>query len=258
MRGVIAAVALLAGCDALWRIDHIDVGTGDGRGPDAPVVMDARPHTGPFMHFTMDQVEALGYTTDSIGNYDAICEPTCPGMVPGHVAGALEFNSTGQVDQHLQISAAVNGLEVVDQFSVVGWIQLTTLATEACPWSKPYSTGASDSWQLCINPSGAVSFITYSVGGSNQLSTAQGWVTLDGTFRHVAIVYDGVTKTIYWNGAIAVQGDGAVPLVDDNDVVIANDRDGTNYLAPFNGALDELGFYTYALTPAEVAALAAQ
>jgi hypothetical protein len=258
VRGVIAVVGLLAGCDALWRIDSIEIPNGDARPQDGSTTpADARPHTGPFAHFTMDQIDGFDYTTDSSGNYQAICEPTCPGVVGGHRNNALQLNTAGTLDQRLQI-AAVGGFQIVDEFSVVGWIRLTTLAVESCPWSKPYSSGAADSWQVCINPSGAVSFITYGVGGSNQISTAMGWATLDGVFHHVAIVYDGVMKTLYWDGEIAVRGEGAVPLVDDDDVVIGNDADGTMYVAPFAGALDELGFYDYALTPAEVAGVAAQ
>jgi hypothetical protein len=253
----IAVVGLLAGCDALWRIDTIAPASDAAHAIDgAPPSLDARPHTGPYLHFKMDDL-GLGYTSDTIGNYDAVCAPSCPDVVTGHLDNALELNSFGQVDQRLQI-AAIADFAVVDQFSIAGWIQLTTLATEACPWSKPYSTGAADSWQLCINPGGAVSFITYGVGGSNQISTAAGWATLDATFHHVATVYDGATKTVYWDGDVAIQGAAGIPLVDANDVVLGNDLDGTMYVAPFNGALDELNFYSYALTPAEVAALAAQ
>ena len=64
-------------------------------------------------------------------------------------------------------------------------------------------------------------------------------------------------KTMYWDGEVAAQGPGNLPLVDTDDVVIANDLDSGAYVAPLNGAIDELAFYTYALTATEVAEVAA-
>lgn len=254
MRGILAALVLIAGCDALWGLDKLDFAADAGAGkPDG----DSQAHTGPFMHFAMDALTGQG-TLDSVQGVRAACGATCPLEVSGHIAGALSFDVTGTIpDQRLAIVAGPQ-FHLVGQFSIAGWIRIDGLAQEACTWSKPYSTGGSNTWQLCINTGGAVSFITYGLGGANSVATEAGWAAPDATFHHVATVYDGTMKTMYWDGEVAAQGKAGMPLVDDDDVLIGNDLDSNTWVAPFEGALDDIGFYTYALTPAEVAVLAAQ
>ena len=115
---------------------------------DAPRAADAHPHTGPYLHFTMDTIEAGDTTRDSVAGVKANCEPDCPIVVSGHLAGALELNSV-QTDQRLEVASSAPVYDV-REFSVTGWFRLSTFATEVCLWSKPYSTGAADTWQVCI------------------------------------------------------------------------------------------------------------
>lgn len=257
MRRDIAAVAvvalgLVASCDALWGIDRLDFAKAD-----APRAADAHPHTGPYLHFTMDTIEAGDTTRDSVAGVKANCEPDCPIVVSGHLAGALELNSV-QTDQRLEVASSAPVYDV-REFSVTGWFRLSTFATEVCLWSKPYSTGAADTWQVCIGSAGAISFFTYGPGGETAISTDNGWVALDNIFHHVAIVDDGVTKYLYWDGEVAVSGPAQpMLLVDDDPILIGNDDNNGAYDAPLTGAIDDVQFFSYALDRTEIAVMAAQ
>jgi hypothetical protein len=255
MRGVLAVLVLVAGCDALWRIDQIDVPPGDApRAADAPP--DARLHAGPYAHYTMDVI-SFDSTVDSVGGYTAMCEPDCPTTVAGHIDNALELAGLVEGNQRLEIAAAAP-FQIVDEFTLTGWVRVNTLANEACLWSKPYSSGAADTWQVCINPSGAISFFSYGPSGTDSLDSPPAYISFDGLFHHVAAVYDGVTKHLYWDGELAVERAAPLPLVDDDAIVIGNDRDSGEYTAPLDGALDDVQFFAYALSPTEVAMVAAQ
>ena len=258
MRGVVAALVLVAGCDALWRIDAILPPT-----PDAPRALDAamadgRAHTGPFAHFTMDMLnDDSTATVDSVGGYVATCQGGCPYAVTGHVDGALDFAGLNGNAQRLEVTADAP-FQIVDQFSVAGWVQMGSLAAEGCLWSKPYSTGNQNSWQVCINSGGSIGFFTYGPGASAPAVTSDGWVMLDGAFHHVAMVFDGTNKLLYWDGEIAAMAPSTAPLVDADTVLIGNDLDGGSYVAPLVGIVDDVQFFDYGLTAAEVATLRAQ
>ena len=237
-------------------LDRIDPPNGDAAKDSQTIGTDAHPHTGPFMHFAMDTIDATS-TPDSIAGAKATCGTTCPVEVSGHIAGALDFGSLGETDQRLEIKSTL-ALQSVDEFTVAGWIRLTTLAVEGCPSSKPYSTGFADTWQLCINTSGSVSFITYSAGGSSRdLHTDRvGDARFDVSPRRDRVRRRDEDCT---GMASAIQGAGTTPLADDSDVIIqGNDVDSGAFIAPLDGDIDDMSFFTYALTPAEVAALAAQ
>jgi hypothetical protein len=260
MRAVLAVLVLLAGCDALWRIDAIPPPNSDAaRGPDAPLLPDGRAHTGPFARFTMDGLdESLTSTVDSVGGFVATCQPDCPYAVTGHLAGALDFVGLDSGMQRLEIAAAAP-FQIVDQFSITGWVRITSLATESCLWSKPYSSGAADTWQVCIGVEGAVSFYTYGPGGEKSIDTPGAWVALDNIFHHVAVVYDGANETLYWDGEVAAAGPAQPSLLVDNDpILIANDDNNGGFDSPFTGAVDDVQFFSYALDQTEIAVIAAQ
>ncbi|MEM7167973.1 MAG: FG-GAP-like repeat-containing protein [Planctomycetota bacterium] len=79
-----------------------------------------------------------------------------------------------------------------------------------------------------------------------------------GAWIHVAAVYNGVTMSLYQDGVLVAQQvkSGAVDQAPGVAVALGNQPTGAGD-RPFHGALDEVAIYGRALTPEEVAALAA-
>jgi hypothetical protein len=206
----------------------------------------------------MDSIFMDALVEDAAGEHLATCEPGCPTVVAGRLATALEFNTGPQITQHLDITADGPFSNLVT-FSATAWIDPTSLTDEACVFSKPYLGGDANSWQLCIN-GGALEFFTFGAGGQMRLDTDP-ILSVDHLWHHVAIVYDGTTKSIWLDGAPLKTADAPHPTVDGHDVIIAGDVDMIAtvpmVIAPFIGGLDDIRFYAYGLYPEEVAALAA-
>jgi hypothetical protein len=75
-----------------------------------------------------------------------------------------------------------------------------------------------------------------------------------GQWAHVAVTYDGTTATFYLNGTRT--GSGSFSFSTKTDAAVHFGSDDPNGGNAFNGALDEIRIYDYALTAAEIQALA--
>ena len=109
---------------------------------------------------------------------------------------------------------------------------------------------------------GATNQICWSVRGAGQSAFGDlcaASTVNDGRFHHVVAVREtNGTGRIYLDGALAASQAGSVVAVGPAQVSVGIDLrslelDGAGYL--FNGWLDELQFYTRALTPAEALGL---
>lgn len=77
-------------------------------------------------------------------------------------------------------------------------------------------------------------------------------------WHHVVGTFDGATIKVYIDGALAGSTPAVTPFTPTMwhqvNFLIAHGRYGDNAVATFPGSLDEIAFYNYALTPAQVAA----
>lgn len=237
----------MRGCDVVWRVDHLDKTPDDGA-LDTHSVDAFR--TGPFAHYTMEEVDAANRVVDVAGGYDASCL-SCPMLAVGKVEGALAFNTINATNR-LEIEPAPP-FSHLTEFSVAGWLEMTSLTDVACPWGKPYGGGNASSWQLCT-ANGQLEFITESTDGSSLVSGDV--FHADALWHHVAIVFDGTTKSIWFDGAPVGNAPASPPAIDDHRVEIGGDVDTISGApmtrAPFQGALDDLQFFSYALGPDEI------
>jgi hypothetical protein len=81
---------------------------------------------------------------------------------------------------------------------------------------------------------------------------------LDGEWHHVAVVKEGITVTIYYDGEEAVSDD-LEDWTEDNGTVLtigsAWEEEGTDFPGTFQGNIDDLRFYQKTLTADEVKAI---
>jgi len=73
-----------------------------------------------------------------------------------------------------------------------------------------------------------------------------------GTWQHICMVYDGAAGRLYVDGVLKDQGPWLLPISTEAAMCIGTAGDGQ---MPFNGALDDIKFFNYALSDTEVADL---
>jgi hypothetical protein len=123
---------------------------------------------------------------------------------------------------------------------------LVTLAAK--PFASSIETNA---FSLFVDTGGFVNFET-----DEAFTVSADPIDVD-TWHHLAITYDGVTKSVYVDGELA--GDDDDPDVPDAfaPIFLGTDVDDGGLHGSLVGDLDDLRFYPRVLAPAELAALAA-
>lgn len=166
--------------------------------------------------------------------------------------GFLSFNGS---NQYVALDRSVADMRA---FTFAAWVKPSGgAANQAVLW-----LGASSTKRLCFTPNDGSGQARFSIvnGGAEQSLTSAALPT--GVWSHVAITLDGGTGTLQINGSTAASG----PITLTPDQLLApNTTTGTqhNYLARsegtlmpmFQGAIDDVQFFSSALTPAQVAAV---
>ncbi|MEZ4361094.1 MAG: LamG domain-containing protein [Kofleriaceae bacterium] len=216
---------------------------------DAPVAV-----PGLLAWYDMASVGPSSTIGDATGHgHHGRCGSNCPAVAVGKLGGALAFDGRALV--HVPSTPE---LETRRAFTVSAWIfqDPATRDRRRCPINKPLGTGNLNSWAICLEPSGQISFYSAPdpagpVGDnltSNQLLTPDAW-------HHVAITWDGTVKRVFVDGV--ADGQRPQPIAfDDNDILFGADLDAGLPVVEFYGLLDEVRIYDRALTSAEVSALA--
>jgi hypothetical protein len=235
---IAAALAMLAGCDALFRVDAI------GSESDAALA-DASHPNGLLAHYAFDTIGTTSCAIDSLGGHDGDCIMGKPVLVAGKHDNAFYFDGTTAIE-----IAHANELDATSAFTVAVWLSVAgSTGAVQCPVNRPYGAGSLDSWQLCLTltNTGAFYFSDALVTTSPLSLTA---------YHHVALTWDGTTATAWLDGAMQTQATPAAPAYDGNGIYIGMDVDGGMLDVGFFGSLDDLYIYNRALAPAEIAALA--
>ena len=153
----------------------------------------------------------------------------------GQFGSAINFAKGDTVE-----IALGNGI-ITNEVSIVTWLQFTDLAGQQNYFSI---------WDSSDNR-----YVPYKTGGnelhfwSNAWDVASGVFVEDGTWYHVANVYDGATVKIYVDGELAVSQGGAFTLSENNqNAWIATDAGGWISAC----IQDEVGIFSAPLTEAQV------
>jgi hypothetical protein len=174
-------------------------------------------------HWTLDQdTYANNHYQEEIGGYDAAAAGT-PTFVPG---------ADGFADRAVQITAG-NGWALCPVLDPVKQSGQMTVSF----WAKWAETPETRQDLLAESSRGE------SIVALNGLQAENQW-------QHVCTVYDGSTGKLYIDGVLAAQGPWQLPGSTEAAFTIGIGSDLQN---PFNGAMDDLRIYNYALNKYEVA-----
>ncbi len=208
--------------------------------PPDPVA-DAQVEPTPYAYFSMDGDPSQGLFSTNPA-FAGTCT-SCPTVTTGHLGNGIAFDSTNSVTMSFQVGT--QPYTIATWFSTGG--QGTLLA-------QPLDDVSVDNVvNIAVNSNNDLVFETFD--GSQPAYLESAGVTIIGGWHHVAITWDGTTKALYIDGALA--NSASAVLVDANRaLVLGTDIDVGVPAVPYTGALDELRFYAVALDAAHIAALA--
>ncbi len=206
--------------------------------------------------------ETAGTTAhDSVGTYDGTLSATGAGFVPSGVSGgalSLSKANNGFVNM-----GDVLGLANTD-FSIIAWIKMAAGDTaDSSTFLSKHAAYTRNGYILNVNKTGGLlldnkaSFIE---GGSGvgQITTAETPISTtsvnDGNWHQIVAVYQtGGSKLIYVDGAPAEDSKLSQPF---NQNAVALLIGGANFngvpTGEFNGLVDEVQIYNYALVNSDV------
>ena len=176
-----------------------------------------------------------------------------PAWVAGRVNNALSLSAA---NHYVSLPAGV--VATLDDFTIAAWVNPTSTAN----WARLFDFGTGTTNYLFLTPAngttGKVRFAIRSPSVPEQILEGTGPLP-GGTWTHVAVTLSGATGKLYVNGALV--GTNAAMTLKPSSL----GRTTLNYLGKsqftadpnLHGLLDEFQIYHHALTPDEVALLAA-
>ena len=247
-RGEVRAwiLLLVAGCGRF--------GFSDAPTVDAARMLDAAVDDAPdAATFSVEGVTRYAMDDDPAGGViaspqlPATCT-TCPTATIGVHGGGYLF------DGNAVFQLPSTGLVTAAPYSIAVWFRLdqpTSPGSGRSMVNKPFGdTAATNVANLLVMNDNLPSFETTTDGVANDYLSAVGGVNL-GAWHHAAVTWDGTTKQLYLDGALARSTPATV--ADSNlPVQVGADRDYGVNIYPWIGALDDLQFYSRALTGAEM------
>jgi len=175
-----------------------------------------------------------------------------PIWTTGISGGALEFG--GGSDRVIITDSP--SLDVTDTITITAWIKPERTGTQYVVKKARYDI--SDGYELSLSGGGKVftRFNQASLGNDYKLYSQSDYPTDANTWQHLAATYDGQEIKLYVDGVLEASLPVAGLIIGANDAAlgIGAQDDG---LRPFEGAIDQVHIYNYALSAAEIEDLVA-
>ena len=236
--------ALAGATTYYWRVDEI---TGINTNTGAVWSFTTAPAPLLLHRYSFDESGGTN-TLDSVGG------PAWTGVLPNGGAfsgGQLTLSSLAQ--QYDSLPAGIVGS--LSNFTVAAWVRLVSSAN----WARLFDFGNNTTVNMYLVPqngsTGKVRFAitTSGSGGEQQINCNSALTT--GVWHQVAVTLNTNIGILYLDG-IPVGTNGAMTL---NPVVLGSTSNNylgkSQYADPYlNGVFDEFRIYSYALSPAEIAA----
>jgi len=216
----------------------------------------------PVAYWRVDEAAGAGTARDYAGGHDGAYDAAVTLGQPSAIVG--DSNPSATFAYGGVIVPFTPDLNPYTTFSLEAWVKADPIGSgtdRPILWSSTTYSGWAYGYILAINTGDEWSFTTgQKTSGFN---TITGGIVPDDAWHHVVGTFDDVTgdKRLFVDGVEVAQTTTATGTFAPNqttpDNVLAPDQglgwDPRNYTS-FNGGLDELVFYDYALTPAQVAA----
>ncbi|MFZ2491981.1 MAG: LamG-like jellyroll fold domain-containing protein, partial [Thermoanaerobaculia bacterium] len=136
--------------------------------------------------------------------------------------------------------------------TVEGWFMFTSVPSWAGLVSKPFGSGADDSFALFYE-SGALKGQTSN--GSTATIVSHAWTPTLNVWHHLAFTFDGSVEALYIDGQqVATLPNTTTPAYDANPLLIGADDDHP-LSGFFPGMIDDVALYGAALPPSAIAAI---
>ena len=213
------------------------------------------------------RVDVVGLLRERLGArtvLSAAAGAGCPDIVPGRVGNACDFTAESR---RLRVSydpvfmpGARSGAP--ETLTVAFWVYFHDPAPEAFASSSaiglPAGSGSANVWQSYLSTASDPALAGFISADDAEIRSlyapepilVERWI-------HLALVYDGGTKLLYFDGVEAARAEGETLRVSNQDVLIgADENDGSVLVFPLRGMLDEILLYDRALSPDEIRALA--
>ena len=161
----------------------------------------------------------------------------------GKIGGAIELGGKGDYVKIANESA----FNITSQITIAAWVNITSIPQE---WTGIVTKGDT-AWRLSTSFANNVFHF-----GTAREDYLNGSTTVSsGQWHHVACVYDGQKMSIYVDGKLDVSKPRSGPIATNNfPVCIGENIELTGHC--WNGLIDDVRIYTYALSENEIAALA--
>ncbi|MGH9386566.1 MAG: DUF4832 domain-containing protein [Vicinamibacterales bacterium] len=210
-----------------------------------PEIASAQPGTS---HWKFEETSGTTVLDANGSNHGALVNGITR-LSPGRIGNALRFDG---IDDYTTVPDAVS-LEAT-RFSVAVWVRRTGVQTD---WAKIISKGG-----LSSSPWGSYKFefagssdsiVNWHIGFTDLTAAVARGVTQlgDGQWTHLVGTYDGTAARLYVNGTLNASTTVAGKMVRFDTVPLIM---GGAY-SSFRGDLDEVRYFNYALSAAEVQAV---
>jgi len=158
---------------------------------------------------------------------------------------AVAFNGASSTITHAS-STQLNS----DFTSVAMWVKANALPEQGEVFIASFG-GWQERWKISLPSHGKPVWTTNHENGISDMDSGDGNALVPGQWMHVVMIHDGTSDKIYFNGAVVAEKEVAGKLNSTTHPfgLGYNPVDGGNY---FNGALDEVKMYNYALSDQEI------
>jgi hypothetical protein len=263
MRVVVLAL-VIAGCGRLGfdvathaGSDGIDAavdGSGSIDGTSTTDAPNALVLAGLLFHCGMDADPA---TTNDLrcepSGYTSPCVGSCPTTAVGHIGNALALDGAND-----QVTMPASLFTTGAAYSVAVWVMPTAGAGNGTVLAKPFATTSDvEVFSLIVDSVGGVLWGTTGNGTVQNYSADQSMDLRDGVWHHLAVVWTGASKLLYIDGVERGTSSSTV-IGGTQPVELGVDLHMNAPLWRYTGRIDELQLYNRALSPSEVAMLAAE
>lgn len=205
----------------------------------------ATPTGGPALiaHCALD-----GSLLDSSVNGNHAVTIGSPGFVQGRYGRSLDLDGSGQ---YALLPAGF--LASVTDFTIAVWVRWGG----GPAWQRVFDLGNDTTQYMFLTPSSGSGTLRFAMttNGPGAEQIVETSVLDSGTWQHVAVTLQGSTCRIYTNGVLAASG--SVTISPGSIDPVLNYLGESHYEADplFDGRLDELYVYNYALSTLEIARL---